>query len=135
MSTSHGRQKRIQRSTLDVAQPHIDSQPRTPDKNCCGVATPGLAPRRSRESSLHDRPSPRKLGQVVLRFFENSQQTEPCLREAVQRAWCNLPANYNWDICTQQNYAASEAVIIPGKLEGRADGVVGCCSLRLTGSS
>lgn len=38
--------------------------------------------------------------------------------QAVQRAWCNLPANYNWDICTQQNYAASEAVIIPGKLEG-----------------
>ncbi|CAE7383323.1 hddc3 [Symbiodinium natans] len=38
--------------------------------------------------------------------------------QAVQRAWCNLPPNYNWDICTQQNYAESEPVIIPGKLEG-----------------
>ena len=56
----------------------------------------------------------------TISFFPFLLAVEPCLRQAVQRVWCNLPANYNWDICTQQNYAASEAVIIPGKLEGRA---------------
>ncbi|CAE7195749.1 hddc3, partial [Symbiodinium pilosum] len=38
--------------------------------------------------------------------------------QAVQPAWSNVPPDYNWEICTQQNYAASEPVIIPGKLEG-----------------